>query len=134
MTTKKIIFVDGIQTRKAIDEMAGQREGATKLCLEKGVSNGTINRICRDGFGTPASIKKYKDAGFPIIESNRPVPCRKRREHTRNNTAKVPAGEQIKLETIYPTQFQSIEVTEGMLVKNIIIKHLTALIEDLKKI
>ena len=133
MTTKKIIFVDGIQTRKAIDEMAGQREGATKLCNERGVSNGTINRICRDGFGTPESIKKYKDAGFPIIESNRPVPCRKRKEHTRNNTAKVPAGEQINLETIYPKQFQTVKVTERTLV-NIIIKHLTALIEDLKKI
>lgn len=134
MTTKNVIFIDGIKTRQAIDEMVGKKEGATKLCIEKGISNGTINRICRDGYGTPEAVKRYKDAGFPIIESNRPVPCRLRREHKRSKVGKIPAGEQIDLGTIYPKQFETIKNTEAKIMRDIIIKHLTALITELKEI
>lgn len=133
MKTRQVLFVDGIKTRAAIDRMAKQPEGLTKLCKEKGISNGTLCKICRNGYGTPESIRKYQEAGIPICLSSQPVTSRRRKEHTRNDSKKEnkltfkPAPEN-------PRQLTLDDISRAEEIKELLISHLTALIEDLKKI
>lgn len=83
MRTKKVIFIDGNQTRLACDKKAGGPHGINRLCNETGMSNVTLHAICRNGYGNQSTVKKYIDAGFPIIQSSRPVPSRLVKEHSR---------------------------------------------------
>lgn len=139
MKTRQVLFVDGIKTRAAIDKMAGQPEGLTKICKEKGVSNGTICKICRNGYGTPESIRKYQEAGIPIYLSSQPVTSRKRKEHTRNDSGKKEARafgitDPVKQPESIPRQMTLDDIGRAEEMKELLISHLTALIEDLKKI
>lgn len=140
MKTRQVLFVDGIKTRAAIDRMAKQPEGLTKLCKEKGISNGTLCKICRNGYGTPESIRKYQEAGIPICLSSQPVTSRRRKEHTRNDNKKennlsVRADSlTFKPSPENPRQLTLDDISRAEEIKELLISHLTALIEDLKKI
>ena len=83
MKRKNYIFIDGKQTRAACDYQAGEPHGINKLCKEKGFSPVTLHQICRNGYGTFTTVKKFIDAGFPIVESTRPIPSRLMKEHSR---------------------------------------------------
>ena len=129
--TEKKIYIDGEQTRRRLEQQAGSIKEA---CEKKGITSEGLNKICRDGCGTAKMINKYSEAGITFVYSNRPVPSRRRAEHTRGGASKVPEGEQIDLLTVYPKQFETIKNTEAKMMRDIIIKHLTALITELKDI
>lgn len=132
--TEKKIYIDGTKTREAIDEMTGKSQSMRQLCMEKGLHPESLNRACINGFGSPKIIMKYMRAGIPVILSDRPVPSRLRREHSRGGAAKVPAGEQIDFEAIYPKQFETIKNSETRKMRDILIRHLTEIIKELKEI
>ena len=134
--TENKIYINGIETRKQIDAIYGKSQSMKKACNERGLKPETLNRACLNGYGSPSTITKYMQAGIPVVLSSAPVPSRRRREHSRVASAgdRIPAGEQINLEAIYPKQFETIKNTEAKQLRDIIIKHLTAMIEDLRRI
>ena len=133
MTDKKI-NIDGVKTRESIDEMTGKSQSMRQACIERGLHPESLNRACINGYGSPKIIMKYIRAGIPVVLSERPVPCRLRKEHSRGGASKVPAGEQIDLEAIYPNQFETIKKIDAREMRDIIIRHLTELIKELKEI
>lgn len=137
----QIVFIDGERTRAAVDEMAGQKEGMTKVCKEKGISTTTLNKICREGYGNLDTVNRYINAGIPIKTAKRPVPCRIRRKHRKTKRPELTlqdCGLQdcgIKNEPVpEPPRQIRLEDIQNSDIKELLISHLTALIEDLKKI
>lgn len=140
MNNKKI-YIDGQETRRRIGEMAGKAHGVRKICMERGLAKETVNQIIRKGYGSPATIDKCIKAGIPIKISDRPIPCRAKREHNRTKRPELTlqdCGLQdcgIKTEPV-PEPPRQIRIEDIQLsdIKELLISHLTALIEDLKKI
>jgi hypothetical protein len=147
MMTRRV-NIDGKATRAAISEMAGKANGVKKICREKGLAPETVNQICRKGYGAPETINRCIEAGIPIIMTSHPIPCRRRKEHHRDDTGKKRARmydpsagvvwnepEAVPLPYIPERRHQvTFEDLEMNPVKELLISHLTALIEDLKKI
>ena len=131
----KFISIDGVETRRQIDKAAGKRESMKALCKEKGLTPEALNRACLLGYGTPKIITRYMQAGIPVVLSEKPVPSRLRREHSRGGAAsRVASGEQISLETINPKAFETPEAKRINEIKELTIRTLEAYIEELKKI
>ena len=153
MKARKLIFVDGAKTRETIKKIAG-KGGMSKLCKEKGVSQPVLSDICINGFGTEKTIRKFMAAGIPIITSDRPVPSRTKKEFTRGEK-KAPeepkkelfrlGGELIEVDPIGPYRKEARQPeqisfedftgeTKIRQMKDIIIKGLTNIINELQKI
>ena len=131
----KKIYINGIETRRQIDIMAGKSQSLRRTCEEKGLKPEALNTACLKGYGSPEIIQKYLIKGIPVVLSDTPVPSRKRKEHTRGGpAAKVPAGEQISLETISPKAFETPEAKRIKAIKELTIRTLETYIEELKKI
>ena len=140
MSTKRI-YIDGQETRRRIGEMAGKAHGVRKICMERGLAKETVNQIIRKGYGSPATIDKCIKAGIPIKISDRPIPCRAKREHSRNDTKNdyEKLAEELKknpprLMIPQPKQISIEDLAEAEQIKEILINGLTAIIEALKKI
>lgn len=132
--TKKI-YIDGAETRRQIDIMAGKAQSMRSTCEAKGLKPEALNRACLRGYGSPEIIQRYLIKGIPVVLSDRPVPSRRRREHTRGGAAAMlPAGVQISLETINPKAFQTAEAQRIDAIKELTIRMLETYIEELKKI
>lgn len=161
MKSRQITFVDGKATREAIEKITGTKKGLVKICKSKGLPQATLSRICINGYGDPKIIDRYIEAGIPIVRSNKPIPSRTNKEYTRawrkdkdpQTTEQIkfdittPTSEVIKAVTSYPTlenfkpkqepapkQLTIEDLTQAEQVKELLITHLTALIEDLKKL
>lgn len=138
--SKKRICIDGQETRKRIGEMAGKVNGVRKICMERGLAKETINQIIRKGYGSAETIDRCIKAGIPIKISDRPIPCRARKEHSRNNTKrdieklKKILKEPILVTVEEPRQMRIEDLTGTEQIKEILINGLTAIIEELKKI
>ena len=157
MKARKLIFVDGAKTREASRKMAG-KGGLSKLCKEKGLSQPVLSDICINGYGTEKTIRKFMDAGIPIITSDRPVPDRAKKPYTRGQkaTPEEPKKELFKLgDQIIEIDAETLNsplpmkpVPEGKQIsfedftgetkvkqmRDIITKGLTAIINELNKI
>lgn len=143
MNNKKI-YIDGQETRRRIGEMAGKAHGVRKICMERGLAKETVNQIIRKGYGTAETIDRCIKAGIPIKISNKPIPCRAKREHSRNdnkmtfNAKGMQIGEgPIPEKLIFKTPLRQISIddlAEAEQIKEILINGLTAIIEELKKI
>ena len=132
--TKKI-YIDGAETRRQIDIMAGKQQGLRRICEAKDLKPEPLNRACLRGYSTPEIIQKYMLAGIPVVLSDRPVPCRRRRKHTRGGADEMlPAGVQISLENINPKAFETPEAKRIEAIKELTIRTLEAYIDELKKI
>lgn len=135
------ISINGEATRVAISELTGKRNGIRPACEERGLAPETVNQICRQGYGTPETINRCLAAGLPIIISKDPVPCRRRKPHLRldsihkkprgSNREKAPEQRIISETSGRQVTFDDLEMNP---VKELLISHLEALIEDLKKI
>lgn len=139
------ININGIETRRQIDEMAGKKNGVTKISKQLGLAKETVNQICRKGYGAPETINRCMKAGLPIVISTKAIPCRVKKEHLRYDTRRAPRTKMQRTRTpelpIRTPENQnkgkqiSIEdLAIAEQVKELMISHLTALIEDLKKI
>lgn len=126
------IYINGIETRQRIDEITGQKRSMRKFCEAKGLAPETLNEACLKGYGTPITITKYIQAGVPVVLSDTPVPSRLKRE--RSKASATPKGDQIMMETVYPKAFGNIQNTEAKQMKDVIIRNLKNLIEELEKI
>jgi hypothetical protein len=146
MSTKRI-YIDGQETRRRIGEMAGKAHGVQKICMERGLAKETVNQIIIKGYGSPATIDKCIKAGIPIKISDRPIPCRANREHSRNDNKNDTKNEYEKLVEALklkknpprlmipqPKQISIEDLAEAEQIKEILIDGLTAIIEALKKI
>ena len=158
MKSRQITFVDGKATREAIEKITGTKKGLVKICKSKGLPQATLSRICINGYGDPKIIERYIKAGIPIVRSNKPVPSRTNVEYTRayrkEQNPEAPAENKSR-QSILPEvsandlkgfltmqpppkgemkQLSIEDLTEAEQIKELIITHLTALIEDLKKI
>ena len=138
MRSKKVLFIDGNETRKAVDWKAGRKRGMEKLCRELGVSQQALSRICVKGYGSPDIIKNMMDAGVPIITSKQPVPSRTKRPFNRTAKKQVPEEKHITVEppktSGHPKQISIDDYTEAAQLKDILIKGLQNIIDELKKI
>ena len=163
MKSRQITFVDGKATREEIEKITGTKKGLVKICKSKGLPQATLSRICINGYGDPKIIDRYIEAGIPIVRSNKPVPSRTNVEYTRayrkakdlseikslqNKIPEVSAEELKGTITVHeplkafpsieklapPKQITIEELTQAEQVKELLITHLTALVEDLKKI
>ena len=131
------IFIDGAETRRQIDELAGKKRSMRRVCEEKGLNPEALNNACIKGYGSPKIIQRYMTAGIPVILSERPVPCRIKREKRRNRAgteAMPPAGVQISLGNIIPSAFETPEAKRIDAIKELTIRTLEAYIDELKKI
>lgn len=159
MKSRQITFVDGKATREEIEKITGTKKGLVKICKSKGLPQATLSRICINGYGDPKIIERYINAGIPIVRSNKPVPSRTNKEHTRawrkekdlseieSLQIKIPeaSAEEIKKAVLSrplpiiempapPKQLTIEDLTQAEQIKELLITHYTALIEDLKKI
>lgn len=151
MRERKLIFVDGIKTREAVDRKAGRKRGMVEICKAAGVSQPVLSDICIKGYGTPKTIRKMQEAGIPIIFSPTPVPSRiartykkgKNREPVAEDIQKenakkepmlLPTGKTMKATVNFEKQISFEDYTGAAQMKDILIKGLTAIIEELKKI
>lgn len=150
----KMIYIDGQETRRRIGEMAGKAHGVRKICMERGLAKETVNQIIRKGYGTAETIDRCIKAGIPIKISNKPIPCRAKREHSRNDAKKLTMEQKLcsgskkeydtfkklfrdnppKIEIPQPRQISIEDLAEAEQIKEILINGLTAIIEELKKI
>ena len=128
------IFIDGIETRRQIDELAGKKQGMKAFCESKGVHSETLSQYCRNGYGSPKVIEKYMRAGIPISLSSRPIPSRMKKAHKRNNKEDIKHGEQIGIESIFPEELKKAQIIEEAQLKDILIRGLQSIIEELKRI
>lgn len=129
------IFIDGAETRRQIDKLAGKNRSMRRFCEERGLHPEALNNACIKGYGSPKIIQKYMTAGIPVILSERPVPCRIKRERNRVGTAEMPpAGVQISLGNIIPNAFETPEAKRIDAIKELTIRTLEAYIDELKKI
>jgi len=145
MNNKKI-YIDGQETRRRIGEMAGKAHGVRKICMERGLAKETVNQIIRKGYGTAETIDRCIKAGIPIKISDRPIPCRAKREHSRTKRPELTLQDcGIKTEEQHwinlpfkpatdPQRQITLDEIQNSEMKELLIRHLTALIEDLKKI
>ena len=95
---KDIININGAETRRMIDDMAGRAFGILKVCTSKGLPSEPINKACLRGYTTRKVYKLYKDAGVPVVRSRNPKPCRVKAKHDRKSPEGTPI--QLKLEDI----------------------------------
>ena len=159
MKARKLIFVDGAKTREASRKMAG-KGGLSKLCKEKGLSQPVLSDICINGYGTEKTVRRFMEAGIPIITSDRPVPDRAKKPYTRgqkttpedpkksyfklgDETIEIPADEinsplPLPLTPVPEKKQISFEdftgETKVRQMRDIITKGLTAIINELNKI
>ena len=163
MKSRQITFVDGKATREEINKISGTKKGLVKICKSKGLPQSTLSRICINGYGDPKIIDKYIEAGIPIVRSNKPIPSRASKEYTRawrkakdlseikSLQIKIPevSAEELKgTITVHeplkpipsieipatPKQLTIEDLTQAEQIKELLITHYTALIEDLKKL
>lgn len=162
MKSRQITFVDGKATREEINKISGTKKGLVKICKSKGLPQSTLSRICINGYGDPKIIDRYIEAGIPIIRSNKPIPSRASKEYTRawrkakdlseieSLHIKIPevSAEELKetitvhapfisipsIEIKEPKQISIEDLTQAEQIKELLITHYTALIEDLKKL
>lgn len=162
MKSRQITFVDGKATREEIEKITGTKKGLVRLCKSKGLPQATLSRICINGYGDPKIIDRYIETGIPIVRSNRPIPSRTNKEYTRawrkakdlseNESLhiKIPEFSAEKIvgtitvhepfepipstEKKEPKQMTIDDLTQAEQVKELLITHFTALIEDLKKL
>lgn len=132
------ININGVETRRKIGELAGKKEGIDKLCTEKGLPSEPINLACLKGYATPEVIVRYTQAGIPVVISKDPVPSRVKVRHSRINTTKQPEiasekHDQISLEE-FTESYEAQEIDKADIIKELLIKKLSELIEELKKI
>ena len=123
------VFIDGIKTREQIDVWAGRKNGIRRICEETGFSATVLNDACLTGEMTTFSFKKALERGIPVMISNKPIPC-KRRER-RNLDEEIPVSDH------HPAQlnFEDVrDLTASEQMRDVIIKHLEAMIEDLRRI
>lgn len=133
---RRRVNINGIETRNRLGAMAGKANGIRQISRDTGIPSETLNQICRLGYGAPETINRCIKAGLPIVISDRPIPCRAKKEHGRIDTDRKPRGERIP-EAPKPSETRkqiSIDDIETAAIKELLICHLTELIEDLKKL
>lgn len=155
MRTRKIIFIDGIKTREEVDKKAGRKRGMVDLCKQLGVSQPVLSEMCINGYGTEKTVRRYMDAGVPIVISQRPITSRTAKAYKKGKNrmpdpeAATKEGYCLELRNIDETQKQQLvetikrnpphqisieDITGAEQIKELLISHLTALIEDLKNL
>lgn len=138
MKSRQITFVDGKATREAIEKITGTKKGLVKICKSKDLPQPTLSRICINGYGDPKIIDRYIEAGIPIVTSNSPRPSRTKVEYTRayrrDGSGNKPEQKAIEQAVNTAKQLRIEDLTGAEQIKELLISHLTALIEDLKKI
>ena len=132
------VNIDGVETRRRLGEMAGKTNGIKQISRQTGIPSETLNQICRLGYGAPETINRCIKAGLPIVTSDKAVPGRARKEHPRYDWSRKPRT--AKQQETKPIDLKearkqiSIDDIETNAIKELLIHHLTALIEDLKRI
>lgn len=129
------VFIDGIKTREQIDVWAGRKNGIRRICEETGFSATVLNDACLSGEMTTFSFKKALERGIPVMLSNKPIPCKRRERKKKIEFA--PWDEEIPVSDHHPAQlnFEDVrDLTASEQMRDVIIKHLEAMIEDLRRI
>ncbi len=130
---KSKIYIDGVETRKEIGKLAGRRDGIDKLCKAAGLPSEPINKACLNGFAYPEVVNKYMKAGIPIVISGTPVPSRVKVRHTRKKATENTETEQKPLQLEFDNfGIQTREITKADIIKDIMIKHLKAMIAEIE--
>ena len=132
------VTIDGAETRKQIDIIAGRKNGTAKICREKGFSSTVLNTACRDGKITIESYTRAIQKGIPIVTNKDAITSKIRDRHAPASKDEVIEVKERSIDEFQRLQQLSIddaiELTKADQIKEIMIMHLTAMIEDLKNI
>ena len=129
MSKVKKVSIDGKALRQWVDSQAGRKCGTYELCRRLNIKPEGLNKMMLEGKATAKTIMYYQKAGILIPLCDNPVPCRLKREHTQQSRKSTDEHQ--------PTQMsieESIELTRLDKMKEIMIAHLTAMIEEIEKI